>query len=462
MKDNVFSIVGKFRIDGDTFVRLNSIKYGDAFVKIVDDKYVLPSMVDLYKISSIFYSDKKKNIFEIKFNINKTQKVRYEPKVVHKGKVLVISSAIALAVLQGCNYSEKDIPLYTFDTSQQYVYNSYSELDYEANAQRAYDITSEGDTYIYINNNEKFDEIFGKKETTIEDINNVVDNNKGIPDEYKGFVKQYFLDLKTYYPDLDLRVYEYNLKTLKFDIKDNMSIQLDAASATTYAYWDNESNTIVLPDTTDLDNNYFDLIAMRHELAHLGNHFYIKDGGYTFKYNFDTISTGEYVLEGLNCLFSTQPFINDYYENGVYNIGYPVITNELRIIVEAIDYPLERSIDHNIYYLEYMIDNYTDGEVDAHNLLNLIDMQEIDVESANFELDDESYRELYSSIFAIYMKKHYTDDMGYDDIQVLREDFKTRLLIGIKDSSRIKTDIIDSIFDDFCESNNINNSIEMR
>lgn len=487
-KNIQFTKIAKFKMDGKTFVRFNNFRYGDAYLKLNEaGKYLLPTTEEFAKIISIFYNDEPKDIFRISSDMKKNhKKFNFIPKLNHKGKAIVITSALALSLITGCGLQENSGTIacqnntgYTSsskvshsnddgDSISELLENAtstpidpYEEANYnsEDNAQRPFDVTYEGDTYIKVNNSALFDDLFGKDEATLDDIYKAIDNNKSIPNEYKSFMKQYYTDLYEYYGGIELRVFEYNLKDVKFEQKPLEEIQWDTQLSSAYAYWDNKENKIVVSDNLDIENNAWDLVTLRHELGHLGNYFYIEDGEYAYKYQFKTTSTGGYVQEAMDCIFTTNPYL-DYYESvGQDNTGYPLIQNELRVIIDCIDYNPKDSIDHNIYYLENQMNQVMGDELDSHVIMGIIDMQQTENQDQVIELDEQEYIDLYTYITKLYMTKYVNNSMSYSEIMDQKDTLKDRLLKAVQNPEYVYVDVIDEVFENYCLDNNITASL---
>ncbi len=334
-------------------------------------------------------------------------------------------------------------------------YDSSSEYNSKENAARPYDIDFEGDTYIKLNNNELFDEIFGKGNPSLEELYSAIDGNLSLPKEYKVFLKNYFKELTDYYPDLELRVFEYNLKNLKVELLTEYEIH-DKMGGATSASYDYENNIIILKDNIDYENDIWDLICLRHEVAHMRNHFRIEKGDYTYVYRFWIFhgtegSVGSVADEAMTVLFSTEPYYDDYIKAGQNNMGYPLATNEMRVIMESIDYSPADSVSHNIYFLEDRMNDVMGEITDSHIIIKTIDRQQTENVKQVIQPDDPEYTQLFEYIANIYIKKNIEPGMSYDEIQDQRDVLKNKLLDGVHNPEYVYTDVIDSVFDKYCE-----------
>ena len=460
-----FYRIASFKLDNKTFVRYSSRELGDAYLRIENNKYYYPTTDEFIKIINIFYNKENRNIFLMSNDISLNHKLfKFLPKINHKGKTVVLSSALLLTLLTGCGtslstnslYSSQNRPLSEIvDLSETNVVNDETYNSKE-NASRSYDIDYVGDTYINVNNSELFDKVFDK-EVTLGDINSIVDNNKNINNEYKEFIKNYMKELVDYYPDLELRVFAYNLENLKFNFLNDTQIHANV-NDTCSAYWDYENDIINVSENLDLSNTW-NLVVLRHELGHLGNYFVIQKGEYTYKYTFQSAYGGYNVMEGMNVIFTTMPYM-DYYESvNQDNLGYPLISNELRIILECIDYKPEMAISNNIYLLEDRMNDVMGDEVDSHVIMSLIDLQQVENENQVITTDRKDYADLYSYITKMYIKTHLSNDMSYDEINEAKETLKASLLKGVVNPEFVYVDTIEDEFSNYCLENNITSSL---
>lgn len=336
--------------------------------------------------------------------------------------------------------------------------NTEAEYNSKENAARPYDVTFEGDTYIRLNNNQIFDEVFGRDNLTLDELYDVIDKNKSITKEYNAFFKQYFKELTEYYPGLELRVFAYNLKDVKMEFMDEYDIH-DKIGPSGSAMYDYDNNIIILQKDLDYQNNMWDLICLRHEIAHMRNHFKLEKGDYTYSYRFWIFwgaegSVGAMTDEALTVLFSTEPYLSDYKEAGQLNMGYPLLSNELRVILDAIDYSPMDSVSHNLYYLEDRMNDVM-GDDEAHDIIKIIDRQQSENVDQKILQDDPEYNQLYTYITKLYLKKYVKEGMDYNGIMDLEEALKRELLIAVHNPEYVYTSVIDDVCMQYCAENGI-------
>ena len=161
----------------------------------------------------------------------------------------------------------------------------------------------------------------------------------------------------------------------------------------------------------------------------------------------------------MNVIFTTMPYM-DYYESvNQDNLGYPLISNELRIILECIDYKPEMAISNNIYLLEDRMNDVMGDEVDSHVIMSLIDLQQVENENQVITTDRKDYADLYSYITKMYIKTHLSNDMSYDEINEAKETLKASLLKGVVNPEFVYVDTIEDEFSNYCLENNITSSL---
>ncbi len=336
---------------------------------------------------------------------------------------------------------------------------SSGEYNSKENAARPCDFTFEGDTYIKVNSNVMFDQIFGRGNYTLEELYSVIDKNKSIPKEYKDFFKKYFKELTDYYPDLELRVFAYNLKDVEMQFISEYDIHQNGGE-NVYAMYDYENNVIMLRDTLDYQNEYWDLISLRHEIAHMRNYFQIEKGEYKYTYRFYVFcgeegSVGATVDEVLTVMFSTDPYYEEYINAGIENMGYPLATNELRVIVDAIDYSPADSVSHNMYLLEDRMNDVMGDKLDSHIIMKTFDRQQRENINQEIQQNDPEYEALFDYIACIYMTKYVNESMSYAEIMDRCEVLKDKLLTGVHNPEYVYTDVVDSAFSKYCEEHGI-------
>lgn len=467
-KKVIFYKICDFTLNNVRFTKFSSPLFGDAYLKNIDDKYYYPTSEEFALLIDTLYNEERKSIFAIDFNTKKNHmKYKFLPKLKHNGKTVVLTSALLFTILTGCGVSPENQAVYSTPVSSHTStisvasnstrYDASEDYDSATLASIPYDVRSDG-LKVWCYNSEKFDDIFGCKENTLEDLYSAVDSNSAISDEYKEFIKNYFKELKDYYPDLDLRVFVYNLKTLNFQFLSPSEIDLKQSGG--FAYWDSSKNTIVLPDNLDYKNDMLSLIALRHELGHLGNTFKIEVDGVTYTFSFESKYNGGNVKEALNTILTTNPYMDYYESNGVTNLGYPLITNELRVILDCIDYDIQDSLTSNVYTLENQMNlAMTDEDMDSHVALGIIDMQQQEVHNESIEVDENQYVDLYTYIAKLYINKYVTDEMSYDDVKAINDELNNRLLTGLTHTEYVYTDTINSVFDSYCLEHGLSGSI---
>lgn len=461
----IFTRIAKFRFNGKEYQMYKSKKGKMAFLEITSDgKYHYPQYEDFCNLVAFFLNDRYDSISY--FDTSNHKNYRFMPKLRTKASIIMITSAILLAGLTGCSnvnadYYEQYIPSnngfdlygdmsYADETTINTSDSENSELDFYSTED--FEVIKSAN-YVQLYNNKYFDDLFDIENFTLEEVYDVIENNDNIPNDLKPFICDFVKKMDDYYENLDLRIFYDNIKTMtiKTQNQEDISIMSDGL-----AFYDHEQNLLVISGEADFYNDDRAQIILRHELAHAFNNAKLEVDGYEIKYTFNDGNRGKYVKEGLDVLFSSYPFLDEYGEDVLVNLGYPITTNIVKTMIESLpNYKIEDSVNHNVYYLQDKINEYMSEDIEASVIIELLELQWLEYASDEIQVDEEEYIDLYGYITRLYIKSHVNENMTYEEIMNLEQQLEEQLVMGVKDETLVYTQVVENEFIKYLEENNI-------
>ena len=280
----------------------------------------------------------------------------------------------------------------------------------------------ETDDYIILHDAGHYDRVFDVLRPTQEQLFEVIDNNDGISDRYKGLVKEFILDWLSYYPDADFTVFYKNLQTLKIVETTSQEIKDMMDSPYTIACYNTNINTIYLGDDSDPTvRGSRDHITLYHELIHAARdaHFELdgKEVNVTFYYgDMFGVYTNESLVSNLSILLDGATD---------KSFAYDLSCNYFRIIQDCLGESFTGTdyLNHSINYLCLKMDEYMNDDGYALHILDLIDTEMAIQYNERIKGDGDNFIELYDYLTRMYMKKHLSDDMSYEQAEAVYSDF---------------------------------------
>lgn len=485
-----FTRIAKFKFNNEYYQMFKARRNKIAFLKINEKgQYEFPTVREFSSLVRFFMEDSFDTLAF--FDDSKHRKYKFMPYIKEKingcTRTVMITSMLVLATLTGCKYNDTPV-VYAYD---EYYNNSSYQITSEKNIEDNNDenITKESETtksatqvadnfdskyrdphcfyetddfellesskMITLYNNKYFKDIFKVDNYTVDDVKEVTNNNKNIPKEYLDFINEFTETMNNYYPNLDNRLYYHNISTLKFDIK--VQDDVDFIMSGSVAFYDIPNNTMVLANDIDLNDPKSRLI-FRHELGHLFNHLRINYDGYDIKYYFNDAGRGKYLKEAMDVIFTTDPYTGDYPDDLEKNMGYPITTNIVRILVDCMGYNIEDSVSHNVYEFERQLNEINPNGIEASVIEEIIEFQWKEYNSADFEVDREEYKDLYEYVAKLYIDSYITPDMSYSEINQNLHELEERLVMGVEDPSYVLLDVVSDTFEDYISKNHISKS----
>lgn len=298
-------------------------------------------------------------------------------------------------------------------------------------------------------NNKYYGFFFGEEEITFDKIKQTIEQNKNISKQYKAYITDYAERMYQYYPDLEWRVFVYNIGTVEIVEKTGNDMEFMASGAA--AIYNIDDNIIILNTDIDLSSDEAGKVNFRHELGHLFNNFRVEKDGYKAKSFYNVASEGQIAKEALNVIFTSEPFLNEYYEETRKNMGYSISTNMMRIILECIDYTVEDSTKSNIFYLEEKLDEVMADEMPASEFCILFDDYweycKQGVLSGEIPTEElEEYKAMFRYLAKLYIKERLNENSDQYEINRAEEELLRTLHLGIANRIFVYDDVIQEEF----------------
>ena len=197
-------------------------------------------------------------------------------------------------------------------------------------------------------------------------------------------------------------------------------------------------------------------MIVRHELCHVlmllrlntDDHLIIrcvqKDGNY-----------GEFIQECTAVLISAYPF-EDRYE--FTDLGYGIISNEFRAIVEAIpnvDYAA--FVNQDVHGIEDYLDKYIDSDIPPERLFDLMELQtNVYYNFKYVKVDNEDFKAIYQYIADAYTQNVLKPNMSYEEIMQIQNNLIDRLNKDVDYTEGLQyTDVIEDEFNEYITMHNI-------
>ena len=477
----MFTRIAEFKFNNQVYQMFKARKNKIAFLKINEKgHYEFPTYKEFTLLVRFFSMDRFDTLAH--FRSERHNKVAFTPyiKEVVNGKVkkVMITSLLALSCLNGCQNVQGTENVYSYDAIyEDKLSDSFSTTteeetetvdyidEYDDNSgfyeTEDFDLI-EGSNFITLYNNKYFDELFGEDYGSLETIQKNLDKNQNIDDEYKIFIMNFVERMNEYYPDLENRVFAYNIRDLKITFKARDMIDIDTDAE---AYYDAKNNELVVDETLDFQNNLRDRLVLRHELGHLFNNVKLEKDGYTIRYYFNDVGHGKYLKEALDVIFTTEPFMDEYegqlLQNGEYiteNMGYPLTTNLVRVLLDAMDYNIQDSVSHNVYYFDKKMNEVSPEGVDFDIIEELIELQCLEYLDDSITVNQEEYIDLYEYITDVYINTNLNETMSYNEVYDHCMQLQEALKRGVSNSDYVYMDVIEENFKNYIDEHNIEKS----
>ncbi len=356
------------------------------------------------------------------------ERIKIVPKVIKGG----VATVLSLSLLTSCANASVSSHEVVDDTTISYISNLDDEEEKEEKG-LVVDTYIDGNllNYLYIYDMDYLDMAMDSYSVSLDDLYEVIDNNNSISPRIKAVIKEYCYSLVNKYPDVELRVLYENLKTLTV-IESTAELRKKDLNVSTSALYYRPGNTIYLSDDISLEKGSWDYQVVYHELSHVLRIREYNDGKKQIKIkpegqNFPSDIT----METLNSLFAVS--LLDYESD---EIAYQLQSNYFNVMLECMDnYELADYVNHSVSYFAKKLDEYNGDENEATAILSLIQMQYASLYNSNIDVNNTDFNKIYDYIAKMYYDKYITDDMTYDEMQMVATDLINKISLEIPDGT---------------------------
>ena len=294
----------------------------------------------------------------------------------------------------------------------------------------------------------RLDEVLGypKEDITYEKIKETINSNSSIPKKFKTMYIDLANNLQREYPNMDLRVWYENLKTMKVLEVEEMEMKVKAVSATAYACYRKDENTIYTVKDYKYEPGTWEYQVIMHEMAHPIRSGFIKKNGEEIRIQFtDKSGDGVIIEEALNSLLALRS-----YDKSERDIAYQLQSNMVEMMVESLDnYTYQDFVEHNITYFENEL-NKQNGDDKAIEMLALINLQYKDYHDKNMEVEQKNFYPLYDYIAKMYYRKKINPNMSYDTAKKIRDEYIDRMTYDVPEEYNLDVAHMEAYFDTYC------------
>lgn len=300
------------------------------------------------------------------------------------------------------------------------------------------------DGYSSLYTNKYYEDYFGAP-VTVSDVTESINANTNFDEQFKKFVIGFVTDMYNFYGDaLEMRVFNYNIKTAEVIYLSQGQLSVTGGAMAKYNY---EENNIQLLDSFDYEDER-NLIILRHELGHAFNCLHREiDGKGDVKVLYCTQGKGGSTGEPADVVFTSAPFLDEYSESVKANLGYGLVTNIYRIIIDCIDYNPVETTARNISGFKAKLEPKLPSDISIDEFLKDLDLISRGYLTPSLEPEEELLDKFYSALSSMYIDKHVTKDMSNEDINKVRDDMKAIICQGVNRPELYGYDTIDRKFD---------------
>ena len=344
---------------------------------------------------------------------------------------------------------ENDDPSVSEDKTQKVIDELLEDIEKQTKDFKVEDM-QEGIHLKIIFDNSKLEEVTGnkKEDVTYDMIREIIKKNSNIPEKFKKMYLELADNLESQYPNMDLRVWYENLKTIKILEVDEMQMKVKAISATAYACYRKDENTIYTVKDYDYVPGTWDYQVIIHEMCHPIRSSFFKDkNGDDVRVQFESQSgDGVIIGEALNSLFALRS-----YDKEEKDIAYQLQSNMLEAMIESMDhYTYQDYIEHNITYLENEL-NKQNGDEESVRMLGLMELQYKDYHDDDISVGQETFHPLYDYIAKMYYAKRINPNMSYEEALKVKDELVNRITYDVPAEYNIDTNHFQVFFDNYCQ-----------
>lgn len=338
------------------------------------------------------------------------------------------------------------------DKTQQKIDEIYKKIEKEKKNFKVED-KLEGFNLQLIYDSSKLDEVFGypKEDITYDKIRETINNNNNISGNFKDMYLSLANNLEKQYPSMDLRIWYENLKTIKILEVDEMDMKLKALSATAFACYRKDENTIYTVKGYEYTPHTWNYQVMIHEMCHPIRSSVIKRENDEIRIQFESSSgSGTIISEAMNSLLALRS-----YDKNEKDIAYQLQSNMIEIIVDSMDnYTYQDYVEHNITYFENELNKQNNND-DAIEILALMDLQYKDYHDNDISVEQSQFYKLYDYIAKMYYDKNITPDTSYQEAKEIKNNLVEKITYDVPEEYNIDTKHFDKYLKTYCNEKGI-------
>ncbi len=402
------------------------------FIKMVP-KIIIGGIVTVFTLATLSYCSKPSREENLKAIAEYQRQHGYEVTIEeYDDKELsdVISVANEKEQNETIDY-EIEIPT---DSNEEFEVDTYIDNDFSTRYISIYDMD-------YLNKVYNYDKV-GAKE-----LHEAIDKNSKITTGYKDLFHEFVDNFCEKQPNAETRVLYENLKTIEVVECDKMELALATYSIDAYGCYRRNENKIYVLEGNDYKKGTWEYQVIYHELCHAARTLRrdSKDEILTIQCegeNFSTTSSSE----ALNSLFTISLF--DYEEK---DIAYQLQSNYLKVMIENMEnYDIVDYMNHSSSYFVKKLDEWNNDNNYAKSILELIEMQYNDFHNDDIELPQEQYYPIYDYISNMFLRKHVTPEMSYDEAKNQINMLLEQIQFDVPEEYNIDTNHFYEYLDEYC------------
>lgn len=389
------------------------------------------------------------------------EKIKIIPKVLLGGSAISLSLITLMTSIElyssnkrieefSNNYNHNKIV--TEDEYKDYLsYNYDDEETLEDLVVDTYIHTTTNNLYIY--DMEYLDMALDYKDVTLEQINEVINNNSLITPQFKKLLGEFCQSVEKKYPTADLRVMYENLKSLEVVECTKEELVTHSLSFDSYGCYVRTENKIYVLKDNNYEKGTWAYQVIMHEFGHCLRTAVLDTDDRRIRVQIEGQNFSNTITaEALNSLFTVSLF--DYEEK---DIAYQLQSNYHSIFLECMDnYDLSDYVNHSISYYAKKLDEFNNDDNYATVILELIQMQYDDYHSDRISVEQSEFHPIYEYISDMYYGKYISSEMSYDEAVQVTDQLLSRIMFDVPEEYNIDTEYFYNYLNEYCNKNNIN------
>lgn len=304
-----------------------------------------------------------------------------------------------------------------------------------------------GTSPIYIYDMNYLDKALDYDKVGAKELHDAINNNPKIIPSYKKLFNDFVDDFCEKQPNAETRVLYENLKTIEVVECDKMELALASYSIDAYGCYRRNENKIYVLEGNEYKKGTWEYQVIYHELCHAARTLQKNINGRDVNVQcegieFSTTSSSE----ALNSLFTVSLF--DYEDR---DIAYQLQSNYFKVIIDNMDnYDIVDYMNHSSSYFVKKLDEWNHDNNYAKSILDLIEMQYKDFHNDDIELPQEQYYPIYDYISDMFLRKHVTSEMSYDEAKNQMDILLEQILFDVPEEYNIDTNHFYEYLDEYC------------